>query len=130
MIVMICMTIYIYSFLINKSRMLIFIAISRNCPCCKGFKYGCNCCKSAGVNTCRDPNCMNLNYVASGEKVLPIGATPSQNGVLSPYAAEFWCPERLKLISAYLLFQSFLLTSSSNTTLIVLNRSFKYNRID
>ena len=50
---------------INKSYMLIFIAISLNCPCCKGFKYGCNCCKSAGVNTCRDPKCLNLSYVAS-----------------------------------------------------------------
>mmetsp|Transcript_10999 Transcript_10999/g.16558 ORF Transcript_10999/g.16558 Transcript_10999/m.16558 type:complete len:408 (-) Transcript_10999:189-1412(-) len=28
-----------------------------------------------------------------GSGVLPIGATPSRNGVLSPHAAEFWFPE-------------------------------------
>jgi hypothetical protein len=32
---------------------------------------------------------------SSGGKVLPVGATPSQNGVLSPHAAEFWFPDRL-----------------------------------
>ena len=31
----------------------------------------------------------------AGGKVLPIGATPSQNGILSPHAAEFWFPDRL-----------------------------------
>eukprot|EP01035_Chromulina_nebulosa_P037910 gene37910-51193_t len=35
---------------------------SRNCPCCKGYKHGCNCCSTPGSNTCRDPNCLNLEY--------------------------------------------------------------------
>lgn len=31
----------------------------RNCPCCKGFKHGCDCCKSGGVTTCKDANCID-----------------------------------------------------------------------
>jgi len=30
----------------------------RNCPCCKGFKHGCVCCKS-GVDTCTDKSCID-----------------------------------------------------------------------
>lgn len=31
---------------------------ARNCTCCKGFKHGCGCCVG-GVDTCRDPNCID-----------------------------------------------------------------------
>jgi len=30
----------------------------RNCPCCKGFKHGCECCKS-GVDTCTNESCID-----------------------------------------------------------------------
>lgn len=32
----------------------------RNCPCCKGFKHGCECCKnSSGVDTCTNESCID-----------------------------------------------------------------------
>lgn len=31
----------------------------RNCPCCKGFKHGCDCCKTGGVDTCKDASCID-----------------------------------------------------------------------
>ena len=30
----------------------------RNCPCCKGFKHGCDC-RKTGSDTCRDPACVD-----------------------------------------------------------------------
>ena len=34
---------------------------SRNCPCCSGFKHGCKC-RSPTVDTCKHPECENLEY--------------------------------------------------------------------
>ena len=36
----------------------------RDCPCCKGFKHGCQC-RTANVTTCQDPACGSLATVPS-----------------------------------------------------------------
>ena len=37
----------------------------RNCPCCKGFKHGCDCCKAGnGVDTCTDVSCIDGAFSA------------------------------------------------------------------
>lgn len=37
----------------------------RNCPCCKGFKHGCDCCKTGnGVDTCTNSNCIDGEFNA------------------------------------------------------------------
>ena len=33
----------------------------RNCPCCKGFKHGCDCCVG-GVDTCAKEDCINTEF--------------------------------------------------------------------
>jgi len=37
--------------------------VSRNCPCCKGFKHGCRCCTS-NITTCTNPDCENQDFKA------------------------------------------------------------------
>ena len=44
-------------------------------------------------NERRDENTHRNKSSASSGSYLPVGATPKQNGVLSPVAAEFWFPE-------------------------------------
>jgi hypothetical protein len=49
---------------------------ARNCPCCKGFKHGCGCCKN-GVDTCRDAACIDsafANQVSAELASRPAGA--------------------------------------------------------
>lgn len=36
---------------------------SRNCPCCKGFKHGCQCCTS-NITTCKNADCENQDFKA------------------------------------------------------------------
>ena len=52
------------------------------------FIMSCNQQESTLQNERRD-----MNMPASSGSFLPAGATPKQNGVLSPVAAEFWFPE-------------------------------------
>ena len=58
---------------------------SRNCPCCSGFKHGCKC-RSPTVDTCKHPECENLEYkeqVAStlASRPEPSAASPSSGAV-------------------------------------------------
>eukprot|EP01036_Dinobryon_divergens_P027791 gene27791-36618_t len=67
---------------------------SRNCPCCKGYKHGCNCCSTPGSNTCRDPNCLNLEYVGPATAVSATSASNSAAAtgkppsIISPRSAQ------------------------------------------
>eukprot|EP01038_Epipyxis_sp_PR26KG_P010158 gene10158-13665_t len=36
----------------------------RNCPCCKGFKHGCQC-RTASNENCKDPQCVDIAYQSS-----------------------------------------------------------------
>jgi hypothetical protein len=95
----------------------------RNCTCCKGFKHGCDCCvggvdtckdaecvssehttqvasQLASRPAATDHKISHTAPAAagppprsSGGSFLPPGAVPSQNGVLSAHAKEFWFPE-------------------------------------
>ena len=70
----------------------------RNCPCCKGFKHGCNCCKSGGVTTCKDPSCVDGAFESQVNTELasrpapaastsaPSSAPAPQSGAKSSYA--------------------------------------------
>ena len=82
----------------------------RNCECCNGFKHGCSCC-TKGITQCQASGCGQTGASeavkhqstpaapvppaapATTGKVIPAGAMPSQNGVLSRFAGEFWFPE-------------------------------------
>lgn len=52
----------------------------RNCPCCNGFKHGCQCCKG-GVNTCTNANCLSTEPVAGQSQAAPAGASTAAPAV-------------------------------------------------
>ena len=60
----------------------------RNCPCCKGFKHGCDC-RKTGVNTCTDPNCIDQEHSAQVSRSLSdrTPATAITTAVFTPASA-------------------------------------------
>ena len=60
----------------------------RNCPCCKGFKHGCDCCKANGVDTCKDPACIDGAFESqvSAELATRSAATSAPASAAAPAA--------------------------------------------
>jgi hypothetical protein len=56
----------------------------RNCPCCKGFKHGCDCCKASGVDTCKNASCIDGVFESQVNAEL---ATRSANAPPAPAPA-------------------------------------------
>lgn len=56
----------------------------RNCPCCKGFKHGCDCCKSGGVTTCKDPNCIDGAFETQVNAELASRPVPATSSASAP----------------------------------------------
>lgn len=74
----------------------------RNCPCCKGFKHGCDCCKTGGVDTCKDPACIDGAMVTQVSADLAArGAVPEPAHVASTQSAETSTSSAPKSASSY-----------------------------
>lgn len=41
----------------------IWHAVSRNCPCCKGFRCGCQCLQAGNVPVCQNDNCLDQVFL-------------------------------------------------------------------
>jgi len=61
----------------------------RNCPCCKGYKHGCQC-RKGSVDTCQDPNCVDNVFTSQvTSELAKKGAAPQNMPPSQPNRSQY-----------------------------------------